>query len=298
MIMIVRFFIIALAWALLWGGTAHAEGTDNSVLLSAGNLVVTRQDLQQALLIMSDAERSQTLTGPDPLKALLRQLYQAKQIAIEAERLGLDQTPLVQAQLTASRRLVLSEALRVHTQEQIETPDFAALAREHYAAHRDEFQLPDQYKAAHILKKVHCDCEKEPQRRKTEQILAQLQTGADFAALAKAESDDTGSAAKGGDLGRWLKLQELAPPFADALAKLQNGQISSVVETKYGFHIIKKLDEQPARSQNFDEVQDSIEQHLKQTYVQDQLVQRLADYLPPADAKFDESTIESLLPKR
>ena len=111
-----------------------------------------------------------------------------------------------------------------HIQEQIEQPDFAALAREDYAVRRDEFQSPEQFKAAHILKKVSCDCERDPQRQRIEQVLARLKAGEDFATLAKAESEDVGSAARGGDLGDWVKREEVAAPFADAMAKLDIGQ--------------------------------------------------------------------------
>ncbi len=296
MIMItMRFFIIGVALTLFGRVAVCTENAVDPVLLSSGNLTVTSQDLQQTLLALNEAEKAQILVGLDPLKNLLRQIYQEKQIAAEAERLGLEQTPRVQAQLAIQRRLVLSKALRDHLQEQIGTPDFTTLARQYYAAHRDEFTLPVRFKAAHILKKVHCDCERGPQRQKIEQLLVQLQAGADFAALAKAESEDPGSAAKGGDLGSELKLDQLVPPFADALAKLQVDQLSDVVETQFGFHIIKKLDEQPARQQSFEEVQKSIEQHLRQTYVQDQLRQRYNTYQAGADTKFNESALESLL---
>lgn len=296
MIMTVRFFIIGLALALLGGPAARAEGAEDPVLLNAGHLNVTRQDLQQELLLLSEAERTQTLAEPDAVKKLLQLIYQSKKMVAEAERLGLDQTPLAQARLMATRRKVLSEALRDHSQAQIQPPpDFAALAREHYAARRDEFQLPEQFKAAHILKKSRCDCERDSQRQKLEQLRVQLQAGADFAALVKAESEDPGSAAQGGDLGRWFKREDLVAPFADALAKLEIGQLSDIVETQYGFHIIKLLDRQPARLQSFEEVQPSLEQRLRQSYVQDQLKKRTLDYLPPADAKFDETALHTFL---
>ena len=294
MISIARYFTIRLIFVLLAGLMACSGGTEEQIL-SAGNVAVTRQDLQQALLVLPEAERTRILSGEDPLKKFLRELYIGKKMAAEAERLGLDQTPLTQARLAVQRRFVLAEALRNHAQEQIEKPDFAALVREHYAAHRDEFQLPEQFKAAHILKKVRCDCEKGPQRQKIEQLLVQLQAGADFATLAKAESEDPGSAANGGDLGQWLKRDQLVVPFADALAKLQVGQLSDVVETEFGYHIIKKLDEQPARLQRFEEVQESLEQRLRQTYIQDRLQQRLLTYKLGADAKFDDAALQNLL---
>lgn len=293
--MTVRYFIIGLTVALLTGPVARSENVDETILLSAGNLTVTRHDLQQSLLLLTEAERTQTLAGPDALKKTLRQLYQSKRMAAEAERLGLDQTPKVQARLAALRRFALTEALREHASQQIEIPDFAALAREHYAAHRDEFQLPEQFKAAHILKKVRCDCERESQRRKIEQLRTRLQAGEDFATLAKAESDDTGSATRGGDLGGWVKRESFVAPFASAMAALEIGQVSDVVETQFGYHIIKLLDRQPARPQSFEEVQPNLEQRLRQSYTQDQLQQQALNFLPGTDAQFDEAALQGLL---
>lgn len=281
--------------SLLITSAVWADGTDQQILLSAGDIAVTTQDLQQQLLLLPEAERARVLAGPDSIKDFLRRIYQDKNMAVTAERLQLDDDPLVQARLVAQQRRVLAKALRDYTRKQIQPPDFAELAREHYAVRRNEFQLPEQFKAAHILKKVQCDCERETQRQSIEQLLGRLQAGENFATLAKTESDDVGSAANGGDLGRWLKREDLVSPFADALAKLETGQLSGVVETKFGFHIIKKLDYQPARLQSFDEVRESLEQRLRGSYVDDQLVQRSGDYLPPADAKFDESALQSLL---
>jgi parvulin-like peptidyl-prolyl isomerase len=281
---------------LLAASTVWADGTDQQILLNAGEIAVSVQDLRQQLLLLSEAERARVLAEPNSIKDFLRRIYQSKRMTAEAEQLKLDDAPLVQAQLASQRQQILAAALREHTRKQIQSPDFAALAREHYAARRDEFQLPEQFKAAHILKKVQCDCEREKQRQAIEQLRVRLQAGEDFAALAKTESDDAGSAAQGGDLGRWLKRKDLVAPFVDALAPLETGQLSGVVETQYGFHLIKKLDYQPARLQSFDEVRESLEQGLRGSYVEDQLVQRSGDYLPPADAPFNESALESLLP--
>ena len=286
--------ISGILFSLLATSTIWADGADQQILLSAGDIIVTTHDLQQRLLLLPETERTRVLAEPNSIKDFLRRIYQDKHMVVAAERLKLNDDPLVQAQLVFEQQRILAEALREYTRKQIQPPDFAALARENYTARRDEYQLPEQFKAAHILKKVQCDCEREEKRRAIEQLRIRLQAGEDFATLAKTESDDTSSAAKGGDLGHWLKREDLVAPFADALAKLETGQLSDVVETQFGFHLIKKLDSQPARLQSFDEVQESLERRLRQSYVQDQLVQRSADYLPPADAKFNESALESL----
>lgn len=287
---------LLLILALLFAAPVlHAATEDEQILLRAGDITVTGQDLQQQLLLLTAAERAQVLAGPDKLKGYLRLIYQDKHMAAAAERLGLDQTPQIQARLITERRRVLAAALRDHTKTQLPPPDFAALAREQYAVRRDEFQLPEQFKAAHILKRVQCDCEREEKRQSAEQLLARLRAGEDFATLAKTESDDTSTADKGGDLGRWMKREQLVTPFADALVKLDIGALSDIVQTEFGFHLIKKLDYQPVRQQSFEEVQGRLEQNLRQSYVKDQLEQRAFSYLPPADATFDEPALETLL---
>ncbi len=282
---------------VLLAAVAWAKPADETILLSAGDIVVTEQDLQQELRLLSEVERAKVLAGPDQIKELLRQIYQGKHMAAAAERLGLNHDPVVQARLAAEQQQVLADALREHTRKQIQQPDFAALAREHYASRRDEFQLPEQFKAAHILKKVQCDCERQEKRQAIEQLRGRIQAGEDFATLAKTESDDAFSAVRGGDLG-WTKREDLVAPFADAMAQLDAGQLSDVVETQFGFHLIKLLDRQPARLQSFEEVQQRLEQPLRQSYVQDQLSQRALDYLPNADAKFDESALQTLVKDR
>lgn len=278
---------------LLWVTLAH--GVEEPVLLRSGDITVTESDLQQELSLLTKPEQTQVLDNPDSLKKFLRQLYLRKRLIAEAEHLGLEQTPQVRARIAAKRQQVLLEALRQQFQEQVASPDFAELAREHYAVGRDEFQVPEQFRVAYIFKKAHCDCERAPQRQRLETLRTRIQAGADFAALAKAESDDASSAAQGGDLGRWVKREELVAPFADALAKLEIGQISEVVQTKDGLYLIKKLDYQPARPQTFEEALPNLEQRLRQTYVEDQLQQRISGYLPGADEKFDELALEARL---
>ncbi|HRZ06955.1 MAG TPA: peptidylprolyl isomerase [Candidatus Competibacteraceae bacterium] len=289
---IVRLLIIILGSLL---AVARADSAAEPALLRSGDIIVTGPELQQFLLLLPETTRAETLASPEALKIFLSKIYQAKYIATEAERQGLDQTPKVQAYLMLQQRQVLAEALREKTREQIAAPDFTQLAREQYAVRRDEFQLPEQFKVAHILKKARCDCEKAAQRQKIEQLRTRLQAGEDFATLAKAESEDIGSAANGGALAGWVKREQLVAPFAEAMSQLKPGQLSAVVETEFGFHLIKLVDHQPARQQTFEEVQPTLEQQLRKTYVQDQLDKKALTYLPGPDAKFDDSALDAVL---
>ena len=85
-----------------------------------------------------------------------------------------------------------------------------------------------------------------------------------------------------------VRRDQLVEPFAKALAALEVGQLSDAVETQFGFHLIQKLDYQPARQQSFEEIQSVLEQNLRLTYVRDQLDQKALEYPPGPDAQFDE----------
>ena len=113
---------------------------------------------------------------------------------------------------------------------------------EYYALHKDDkFTEPEQVRARHILVKTAADAgpdAKTAARKKAEELLAKVKAGADFAALAKERSEDAGSAANGGDLGLFTRGR-MTPAFEEAAFALQGGGLSDVVETPFGFHVIK-----------------------------------------------------------
>lgn len=289
--------LIGAAFSLLLIAPVWGAESDQSVILSAGDTTVTTEDVRQYLLLLPEAERQHVAANPDNIKQIARDLYRSKRMAAEAERLKLDADPQVQAQFAYQRLTILANALREYTIKQLEQPDFTALAKEHYAAERDKYQLPAQFKAAHILKKVQCACEREQQRQALAALRNRIQAGEDFAAIAQAESDDKGSAKKGGDLGGWRQASDFVAPFAAALTKLKPGELSEIVETEFGFHLIKKSEEQAARQQSFDEVRDSIEQELRATYLKNRLAERAITYLPPTDAPLNQAALDTLAPK-
>ena len=113
-------------------------------------------------------------------------------------------------------------------------------ARAYFDAHPDEFKMPERVHASHILVKVDpnaSDASKAESRKKLEGIKARLDGGEDFAKLAE-ENSDCPSSAKGGDLGFFTRGQMVAP-FEEAAFALNPGDTSDVVETRFGFHLIK-----------------------------------------------------------
>jgi len=106
-------------------------------------------------------------------------------------------------------------------------------------------------------------------RAKAEQVLKDIKAGKDFAALAKEHSQDPGSAVNGGDLG-FFQPGQMVGPFNDAAFSLAPGSVSDLVETEFGFHIIKVAEKQPSRTVPLDDVKPQLEQFLLQRNRQEQ----------------------------
>jgi len=136
-----------------------------------------------------------------------------------------------------------------------------------YTKNPDQFKQPERVRASHILIMVPKDSDaavKTSARTKAADILKDVKAGKDFAALAKQHSQDPGSAPKGGDLG-FFQQGQMVGPFNDVAFKLTPGQVSDLVETEFGFHIIKVAEKQPARTVPLDEVRPQLEQYLEKT---------------------------------
>jgi peptidyl-prolyl cis-trans isomerase D len=155
----------------------------------------------------------------------------------------------------------------------------------YYNQHRDQYRTAEQAKVSHILiktplpgpdGKVDEKGVAEAQRR-AENLLTQLKAGAKFEDLARKYSEDPGSAKEGGSLG-WIGKGRTVPEFEKAAFSLPKGQISDLVKSSYGFHIIRVDDRQDAHMKTLEEVKDQIEPILKQQKAQ-QIAQKQAEDL-------------------
>jgi len=134
------------------------------------------------------------------------------------------------------------------------------------------FEKPEEVKARHILIKVAKDAtpeQKAEARKKAEALQKRAAKGEDFATLAK-ESSEGPSAKDGGELGFFARKQ-MVKPFADAAFALEPGKVSDVVETRFGYHVIKVEDKKAAGKIPIGEVKDRIRDSLKQQKVGEEL---------------------------
>jgi peptidyl-prolyl cis-trans isomerase D len=157
--------------------------------------------------------------------------------------------------------------------------------RSYYEQHRDQYKTPEQVKVSHILiktplpgpdNKVDEKGVAEAQHR-AEDLLKQVKSGANFEDLAKKYSEDPGSAKQGGSLG-WIGRGQTVPEFEKAAFSLPKGQMSDLVKSSYGFHIIRVDDKQEAHAKSLDEVKSEIEPIVKHQLA-DQAAQKKAGEL-------------------
>ena len=152
---------------------------------------------------------------------------------------------------------------------------------EYYEANKTQFAQQAATHASHILFDAK-------DKATAEKVLGEVKGGGDFAALAKQHSKDPASAAKGGDLG-WRTTPYVAE-FQAAADKLQPGQISDLVETQFGWHIIKLIERRDSRQKTLEEVSDQV----KQIIIQQRNADAYQDFLEKLRAEAD---IEILIPE-
>jgi len=183
---------------------------------------------------------------------------------------------------TAREQFSIDLAIQNYLKEKL--PDTARVgpeqARAYYDQHPERFQTGERVHARHILVKVATGAgeeEKAQAQRKAQRLLGRVRGGADFASLAR-DSSDCPSAARGGDLGEFGRGQ-MVPPFEEAAFKLDSAQVSDVVETQFGYHIIRSEGHVPARLVPYDpRVEDWAGRQVRIEHRND-LVKKLIDEL-------------------
>lgn len=217
-------------------------------------------------LLMAEAESRGIKTTDEEVEAKVQEIKQSVPSAEGEpdiwERFGMKesefrQSVAVMVQLDQLRDVLTAEVTDV-------TP---GQVQEYYDEHLEEFEEQDQVRASHILlafSESDTDEQKKEKREKIESLLDQVKNqGGDFAELAAEHSDCPSGKSAGGDLDFFTK-ERMVPPFAEAAFALPVGEISDVVETQFGYHIIRVTDRREARTVPFEEAKDGIEEGLNQ----------------------------------
>jgi peptidyl-prolyl cis-trans isomerase C len=233
-----------------------------AVILQVGDVKITRADYESFIAGLPDRIQAEA-RGPNKRK-VAEQIADVKLMAIEARKRKIDQEPKNKSQIDFQTDNLLASIL-YRDMQTTATADDASL-KAYYDTHKTEYE---QAKARHILirfqtskvplKPNQKDLTDEEALAKANEIKAKLAGGADFATLAKAESDDTGSGAAGGDLGTFGHGQ-MVPVFEQAAFTQPIGKVGDPVKSPFGYHLII-VDERKAKT--FEEVKPDIEGAIK-----------------------------------
>ena len=226
--------------------TRPVDADPAKVIVRVGEITLTAGEFDAATADIP-AQNLSVLSDPAVRKRIADKLLQIKQLAAEAKNRGLQEQPLVKAQIELQSDETLANALV----KQVQTGGSETEARAFFDKNKSQF---DDVKARHILIRTpgspvplesgKKELSEAQAKAKADAIEQRLSKGEDFAAIAKTESDDTGSGLKGGDLGTFAPYK-MDATFAKATLALQKNQISQPVKTQFGYHIIQLLDDKP-----------------------------------------------------
>lgn len=240
-------FLVATAVAGLLAFGAQGVMAQNIAIVNGKAVPKARMDA----LAQQVAKSGQPLT-PD-VEGKLREEVIAREIFLqEAEKQGLAATEDFKVQMELARQTLLIRQLFTSYQEKNPVTD-ADMKAEY-----DKFAAANggkEYKARHILVEKEADAKA---------IIASLKKGGKFEDIAKKQSKDPGSGAKGGDLD-WANPSSYVPEFSEALQKLAKGQTSETpVKSQFGYHILRVDDIRDAQLPSFEEVKPQIAQQMQQ----------------------------------
>ena len=232
------------------------------MLLQAGADSITVDDVMAAAHAASEGQRQQYFTDREALQTLVQDLYLRRMLARQARERALDQSPAGRVTLQLAQERALSELrlAEIDAASRLSDAQWEQKAREVHASEPARFSRPEQIHARHIL--IGFGADKAQARQRAEALRQQLQQGASFEELARTQSSDTITAGRGGDLG-WVIRGGMVKPFDDAVAKMQPGQLSEVVETVYGYHVIRLEGRRPPELIPFEQVQGDLVPRLQ-----------------------------------
>jgi peptidyl-prolyl cis-trans isomerase C len=211
------------------------------VVLTIGTEKITAAQYDD--LVNSLPAQYQTYARGPGKRAFAEQLAQVKVLSQEAEKRKLDQDPKVRDSIAFQRQNLLAQAMFVNLQDSLKIDD--AAVEKYYNEHKNDYEV---LKGRHILVRVKGapmqgvpgkpELTDEEALAKAQEIRKRIVGGEDFAKVAKAESDDTGSGAQGGDLGEFRRGM-MVPPFEEAAFAAKVNEISQPVKTPFGYHLIQ-----------------------------------------------------------
>ncbi|OGW25556.1 MAG: hypothetical protein A3K09_04075, partial [Nitrospinae bacterium RIFCSPLOWO2_12_FULL_47_7] len=286
-----KVLVLLLGYLLAWEGLSTAKTFDR-VVAKVNNDIIALSTLEDRVEFIHERKRSDGASDETLMKKVLDTIVDERLQLQEAKRLKLpvDDESILKAidDIKEKNQLTEKDMQEMLKSEKSTMDQYKARIKDqilmskvvsfqlrnrinigekdiklYYATHQKDFYVTDQVHPYHILfifdEKISVE-NKLVKRKRAEEALKRVLAGESFTEIAKKYSEDV-SAATGGDLG-FLERGKMLAEFEDAVFKLRPGEVSSLVETPYGLHIIKLQELRPGRTKLYKEVKDEIDQIL------------------------------------
>jgi peptidyl-prolyl cis-trans isomerase C len=232
-----------------FGGGSKGGPLGSDVVAQVGSEKITAADIEEIISHIPPQYRSR-YSSQQGRREIVDGLVQIKMLAYEAKNRGLDKKESVRMKIAYLTDQTLAKELEADMRKSYKVSD--SDIDKYYKDHQEKYVSPERIKASHILV---------DDQAQANTILQQIRKGGNFEALAKQYSKDS-SAAKGGDLG-WFAKGRMDPAFEKAAFALKKGEVSGVVKTPFGYHIIKVEDRREASTRPMDQLKKPIERAIQ-----------------------------------
>ncbi len=264
-------FIVLLLLSFLAASTTALAADADAVLVSEGAFKVTVQDIDAFIARIPQPDRAGLMDNPSRVNQVIMDLLHSKILAAQSRDLKLDQEPAIKQQIALATDEVLARARIDAYMKGIKVGDMTELAKEEYLVHKADFTSKAMVDVQHVLIKPGDDRSDEQAKALAEDSRKRaLANPAGFGALVEQYSDDASKRENNGVI-KDATRPAFAPPFRAAAEALQKkDEISPVVKTRFGYHVIKLVEFKPAITKTFDAVKDQLITKLQLQYLNKQ----------------------------
>ncbi|MES2932275.1 MAG: peptidylprolyl isomerase [Pseudomonadota bacterium] len=279
-----------LYWIALVFSILTPSVSAQAILVGNGKVSVTDLDFEAEIARIPQEHRAEVLASKARIGKLIESLLVNKTLAAQARKEGLDKIGSINAQINiATEKILASSQMNKIVQKAI-LPDFEGRANEIYKTNLDKYAVSEKVRVAHILVQLKGRTEAEAlERAKMVRDLAI--SGTSFESLAIEYSDDPSVKSNKGDLG-FFEEGRMVKQFSDvAFAMTTSLQISSLVKTNFGYHIIQFIERQPKKTKTFSDVRAEIIKDLTEKHLNEIRKITVAEILSDPSLKLNEDAV-------
>ncbi|MGA3171015.1 MAG: peptidylprolyl isomerase [Chthoniobacteraceae bacterium] len=277
---------------------SSAAKADSTIIARVGDTEVTADDIRTAIQNLDAQTQAAAARDPSTLSQVVRAILTQRLVLKEALAKKWDQDPVVTAALDRVRDNVIAQTYIQAVSKPPDSYPSDAEAQAAYDANKSQLVVPRQYELAQVY--IKCmkgadDATAAKAQVKLDAVRKALaKRGADFSAIAQAESDEPQSAAKGGELG-WIAENRIQPEIRAELGPLAKGSTTQPIRLDDGWHILKVIDAKEPYTPDFDEIRPQLVEKMREQRAREIGQQYIAKLLQQTPIQIDELNLSKII---